>query len=100
MTKFFRIFMAAVMLSPAALWAANKKNTETDDRIYDQVRMRLANDQDVKGGALDVVVKDGIVTLRGRVDTEKGKRRAEKLAHKVKGVKSVDNELHVGPVTR
>src|SRR5579859_3636221 len=99
MAKLLRIFMAAVMLSPAALWAADKKRATPDDRIYDQIRMRLANDQDVKGGALDVVVKDGVVTLRGRVDTDKGKRRAEKLAHKVKGVKSVDNELQVGPVT-
>ncbi len=59
--------------------------------------MRLANDQDVKGGALDVTVKDGVVTIKGRVDTEKGRNRATKLAKKVKGVKDVDNELVVGP---
>jgi osmotically-inducible protein OsmY len=59
--------------------------------------MRLATDQDVKGGALDVFVKHGVVTIKGRVDTEKGKNRATRLAKKVKGVKDVDNELIVGP---
>jgi osmotically-inducible protein OsmY len=71
----------------------------SDDRIFDQVRMRLATDADVKGGNFDVAVKDGVVTLKGRVDTEKGKARASKLAKKVKGVKQVDNELVVGPPT-
>lgn len=70
-----------------------------DDRIVDQVRMRLAVDQDVKGGAIDVSAKEGVVVLKGRVDTEKGKSRATKLAKKVKGVKDVDNELMVGPPT-
>jgi osmotically-inducible protein OsmY len=68
-----------------------------DDRISDQVRMKLATDADVKGGALDVTVKDGVVTMKGRVDTDKGKTKATKLAKKVKGVKEVDNELVVGP---
>ena len=76
---------------------AQQKAATPDDRISDQVRMRLATDPDVKGGALDVSVKDGSVTIRGRVDTEKGKKKAVKLAKKVKGVKSVDNEVTVGP---
>jgi osmotically-inducible protein OsmY len=75
------------------------KATNADDRISDQVRMKLATDPDVKGGALDVTVVNGVVTIKGRVDTEKGKAKAEKLAKKVKGVKQVDNELLVGPPT-
>jgi len=94
------------LLAIAFLWpfsfanttlAARQKAAPSDDRISDQVRMRLATDQDVKGGALDVSVKNGLVTIKGRVDTEKGKARATKLAKKVKGVKDVDNELVVGP---
>jgi hyperosmotically inducible periplasmic protein len=77
--------------------SAADKGVGADDRISDQVRMRLATDADVKGGALDVIVKDGSVTIKGRVDTEKGRQRATKLAKKVKGVKNVDNELAVGP---
>lgn len=84
--------IAASLLAPASY--ADQKN---DDRISDQVRMRLATDPDVKGGALDVTVHDGVVVIRGRVDTEKGRNKATKLAKKVKGVKQVDNELKVGP---
>ncbi len=89
------LFFGAVFTG--ATRAGDQKPSNPDDRISDQVRMRLATDQDVKGGALDVFVKNGVVTIKGRVDTEKGKNRATKLAKKVKGVKDVDNELIVGP---
>ena len=78
--------------SPAGQNAMNP-----DDRISDQVRMRLATDADVKGGALDVTVSGGTVLIKGRVPSEKGKAKATKLAKKVKGVKAVDNQLTVGP---
>jgi hyperosmotically inducible periplasmic protein len=81
------------------LLAQDAKTSAADNKIQDQVRIKLADDQDVKGGALDVDVKDGVVTLKGRVDTERAKARAGKLAKKIKGVKDVDNELVVGPPT-
>lgn len=69
----------------------------TDDAIYDKVIRRLANDPDVKGGAFEVDVKDGIVTIKGVVEQDKLKAKAEKLAKKVKGVKGVVNQLTVKP---
>jgi osmotically-inducible protein OsmY len=92
------LLFAGTLAQPAlsAQKEASAVSTE-DDRIIDQIRMRLAGDADVKGGALEVTVKDGDVVMKGRVDTEKGKSKATKLAKKVKGVKSVDNELSVGP---
>ena len=65
----------------------------SDDSIYDYVKRKLANDQVVKGGALEIDVKEGVVTLRGTVETEQQRQRAEKLAKKVKGVKKVINEI-------
>ncbi len=88
---------ATILVMPALAGQKPAATSSDDDRILDQVRMKLAGDQDVKGGALDVVVKDGEVVIKGRVDNEKGKSKATKLAKKVKGVKSVDNELAVGP---
>jgi osmotically-inducible protein OsmY len=67
----------------------------TDDQIYDNVRRKLADDQVVKGGAMEVDVKDGVVTLRGKVETDQQKTRAAKIAHKISGVKQVDNQLEV-----
>jgi len=65
----------------------------SDDSIYDEVKRRLAYDADVKGGGLEIEVKDGVVTLRGKVESEKQKQKAEKLAKKVNGVKRVVNEM-------
>jgi osmotically-inducible protein OsmY len=67
----------------------------TDDVITDQVRIKLSGDQLVKGGALGVDVKDGVVTLTGQVDEPKAKDRAEKLTKKTKGVKQVINKITV-----
>ena len=69
------------------------QGTPSDDRIYDEVRRRLALDVDINGGGLEVVVKNGAVILRGRVHTNKAKDKAEKLTKKVKGVVSVNNQL-------
>jgi hypothetical protein len=49
------------------------QKTSPGDLIYDQVRMKLATDADVKGGALDITVKDGMVIIKGRVDTEEAR---------------------------
>jgi len=72
-----------------------KDKAVSDDQIYDQVKRKLANDPTVKGGALEVDVKDGVVTIKGSVDYEKQKVKAERLAKKVSGVKQVKNELAV-----
>lgn len=65
----------------------------SDDFINDSVRQHLAADAVVKGGAIDVQVKDGIVTLTGKVQEDKQKVKAEKIAKKIGGVKSVVNKL-------
>ena len=75
------------------LLIAQQQKAGSDDAIFDNVRQKLASDADVRGAALDVTVKDGVVTIKGRVHTEKGRKKATDLAMKVKGVKSVDNQL-------
>ena len=70
----------------------------TDDTLYDQVRIRIANDREIGGGRIDVKVTEGVVELTGKVKTPKHKERAEKLTKKVKGVKNVVNRIQVAPV--
>jgi hyperosmotically inducible periplasmic protein len=67
----------------------------TDDIIHDNVIIKLASDQIVKGGALTVDVKQGVVTLTGLVENSKQKDRATKLAKAVKGVKQVVNNINL-----
>lgn len=71
------------------------QGTPSDNKIYDAVRQRLANDEIVKGAGLDVVVKNGEVTLKGTVPDQKARDKAEKITRKVKGVTSVVNELKI-----
>lgn len=75
---------------------AKKQEPVTDDRIHDQVLMKLAGDVDVKGGGIDVEVHNGVVTLKGKVEKEKQRIKAERLVKKVKGVTAVENQLILG----
>jgi osmotically-inducible protein OsmY len=92
-----RVLALVLILVMTAVSAAALQQASNDDQIYDLVRRRLAGDPDVRGGALDITVKEGIVTLKGVVRSEKAKKKADKLTRKVKGVKSVVNELTVKP---
>ena len=89
-----RTVFAALALSAGLVLA---QGNPADDHIYDQVRMKMANDRDVGGNAIDVEVHSGVVTLKGKVGKSKQKSRAEHIAKKVKGVKSVVNDLVVAP---
>lgn len=93
--------MTKLLIVLATLFAlmvpASAQKKQSDEQIYDQVRMRLANDPDIKGGNLDVDVQAGVVTVKGRVDKERAQQKIEKVAKKVKGVSSVVNQVRVEP---
>ena len=88
--RYVSLFLILVLVVPMLVAQGS-----SDDRIYDEVRRKLANDVTVKGGGIDVVVKGGAVTLQGRVHDGKAKEKAEKIAKKVKGVVSVANQLKI-----
>lgn len=69
----------------------------SDEELYDQVRIRIANDRMVGGGHIQVKVTNGVVELTGTVKQEKQRAQVEKVAKKVKGVKSVENKLRIVP---
>jgi osmotically-inducible protein OsmY len=85
-------FTLAITFAPPALPA---DKPVTDDFLSDTIRTKLAADQVVKGGAIEVIVKDGAVILKGTVEDDKQKSKAEKIAKKVNGVKSVSNQLQL-----
>ncbi len=84
------LLLVFVLIAPMLVLA---QGTPDDDRIYDAVRRRLADDVDVKGAGFEVIVKNGAVTLQGRVHDEKAREKAARIVKKVKGVTSVDNKL-------
>jgi osmotically-inducible protein OsmY len=86
-----RIFFQAAAAPAFAAFAQQV----SDDALYDTVKRRLANDATVKGGTIDVEVRDSVVTLKGSVGQDKQKERAEKLVKRIKGVRKVVNQLQV-----
>ena len=95
MTSKLAVLLIALVLFNMVAVAGKQSAPMTDDTITDQVRLKLTSDPDVKGGALQVDVKGGVVTLAGAVELPKQRDKAEKLAHKVKGVTSVVNKIEV-----
>ncbi len=92
-TRIFASLLLVFMLAGVIL-AADKPIS--DDAIADQVMIKLAADADVKGGALKIDCKDGVVTLTGAVESSRAKDKAVRLAKKVKGVKQVVDHLTTG----
>ncbi len=88
MTRPLSLVLAAMLIGPALVAQPPAqppavKHTD-DDRIYDEVRRKLANDVDVKGAGIEVAVKSGAVTLSGKVHTEHGKDKAEKITKRLR----------------
>ena len=86
----------SLLAAPAAIvYAMPADKPTTDDYINDTVKQKLAADTVVKGGGLDISVKDGVVTLSGKVSENRQKDKAGSIAKKVHGVKSVINNIKV-----
>jgi hyperosmotically inducible protein len=61
-----------------------------------KVKTALASDAGLKTMTnIDVDSNDGVVTLKGKVDSADAKKKAGEIAKKVDGVKSVKNQLRV-----
>jgi osmotically-inducible protein OsmY len=67
----------------------------TDEDIQRDVLEELTWDIRVRPNEIGVVVKDGIVTLTGWVDSYLNKTAAQEDAHRVSGVKAVANDIEV-----
>ena len=88
-----RLILSLLFLIFTAIQPALPQGTPADDKIYDAVRRKLADDAEVRGAAIDVIVKQGAVVITGRVRDEKARQKAPRLVKKVKGVTTVENKL-------
>jgi osmotically-inducible protein OsmY len=69
--------------------------TRTDEDIQRDVLEELRWDARLQPNEIGVVVKDGMVTLTGWVDSYLKKWAAERAAHRVRGVVAVANDIEV-----
>lgn len=64
-----------------------------DAKVTGSVKTALSLNRNLRSSSIEVASDDGVVTLRGRVDSEEARARAEALAAEVPGVKQVVNQL-------
>lgn len=62
--------------------------------LFTQVRSALSSDKELINAVI-VEVKEGSVTLSGKVSSETQKTKAAQLVQSVKGIKSVKNNLRI-----
>jgi hyperosmotically inducible periplasmic protein len=69
--------------------------TTGDAWITTRVQARYFAEPDVRGRAVGVTTEDGVVTLRGRVESEHERQQAIRIAREIDGVRDVRDELSV-----
>ena len=75
--------------------AKDAKVAVSDSWLTSKTKIALFSDDRVKGSQVKVETKDGVVHLRGKVDSAEAKAAAESITKGIDGVKSVKNDLQV-----
>jgi hyperosmotically inducible periplasmic protein len=100
-----RILSAIVFVLMIGVFAVGCRSTTgqsagaylDDTNITTQVKAKLAADKTSNLTRVGVKTVNGVVSLDGVVDSVQDKVMAEEIARKVKGVKSVRNDLQINP---
>ncbi len=96
--SFTRSMLALLAAATLAAGCASTRSTgeQIDDAsITAAIKGKLAADPDVKSFGIDVDTVDGVVALRGNVDTGAQRAETERIARSADGVRDVRNELTV-----
>ncbi len=72
-----------------------KGYTRNDETIREDISERLMEHGQIDASEIEVEVREGVVLLRGYVNSRYAKRAAEDIAESVPGVKDVQNQLRV-----
>lgn len=91
--------LAAVLLIAGLAGCAGtgeKTGAYVDDSwITSKIKSEMVADKTVKAHEINVDTNRGVVTLKGSVATWNESNKAAEIAHNVKGVKSVENDIRV-----
>jgi hyperosmotically inducible periplasmic protein len=75
--------------------AQETKTAISDSWLTAKTKIALFADERVKGTQVSVDTKNGLVHLRGKVDSDEAKQAAAEIAKGIDGAKSVKNDLQV-----
>ncbi len=81
--------------SAQAVSKTDEKTAMNDSWITAKTKIALFADSRVKGSEIKIETTQGLVMIRGKVDSDAVKQTAEGIAKGIDGVKSVKNELQV-----
>jgi BON domain len=68
-----------------------------DGTITMKIQAKYASDDVIRGRNIDIDATNGVVTLKGQVDSRRERDVAEQLARETDGVKRVIDDLKVAP---
>ena len=99
------VIALAFVAVPACVSAADSKKSTTesmkttvsDSWITAKTKIALFADSRAPGASVKVETKNGMVYLRGKVETDGEKKAAEEIVRGLEGVQAVRNELQVVP---
>jgi hypothetical protein len=69
----------------------------SDDSIAKDIRDRVAEDPDTKDSHVNVVSKDGRVTLTGTTSNQATQQKVEQIAREEAGITAVENQTSIPP---
>jgi hyperosmotically inducible protein len=83
--------------SDTTLTPEDHSQDEGDIRITADIRQAITGDDSLSVNAhnVKIITRNGMVTLRGPVDSEAEKTKLQAIAQKVSGVSQVDNQLEI-----
>ncbi|MDO9139516.1 MAG: BON domain-containing protein [Methylobacter sp.] len=75
----------------------DQKENKADIDITAAIRKKIIRDKHLSVNAQNVkiITRNGVVTLRGPVNTKKESKRIQKIAKKIRGVVRIDNQLEI-----
>ncbi len=77
--------------------AGDQSESEADRTITQKIRQAVVEDESVStnGKNVKIITVDGVVTLRGPVQSETEKKNIGAKAQQIAGVKNVENQLEI-----
>lgn len=91
---------AALIVGFGACASTQSASTQIDDAtITSKVKTKLSADPEVNPFNIDVDTDDGIVRLSGKVEKERARDEAQRLAVATRGVRGVINNISIGHTT-
>jgi osmotically-inducible protein OsmY len=75
----------------------DQKETESDIKITAAIRQAVVKNKSLSANAQNVkiITRNGVVTLRGPVESKKESKKIKKIAKHTPGVLKVDNQLEI-----